>query len=484
MIQDSTYKRLLKLPLPDKAKITNKLSVGLVVPPSNYALPKGWEWTHTAPFEGPSIIASLVKGLGYRFKLLDQRDNPSVRDLKGKTTKFDIVGIATYEDNFPYIKKATELIRKENKKSIIVLGGPLVTSCAKVMMENTKADFAVVGEGELTFTELLDYISKNNYAKKLEDIDGLAWKDEKGIFHMNKTRTQMEQLDAVPFQDFSVWDRFKGKTIPEVYLSYSRGCIGNCAFCYRPMPLLRYKSIKRVTKEIRFLKKYKFKMAWWNDLTFPTDKKYVRKLINAVFKIHRFRWNCFSRVTTVDLPLLRHMKKNGCDIILYGFESISQSILNSYRKGITKDAILNAIALTRKAGIKCGGLFIVGAPEETKESIENVIAFTREFKEATRAKYLSLLPGTPLYVQAMKDGIIKDEVKHLNWLAREQSIEEDIEDPGFVFVAKHITKKQLRYAYHEVNKIVEERPYDYTNEKNVFLDTPIKLTRFFPRNKN
>lgn len=479
MNSDKTYKRLLKLPLPDKAKITNKQYFGLIVPPSNYVVPCGWEWTHTAPFEGPSIIASLVKGLGYKFKLLDQRDDLEASNLHGKISAFDIVGIATYEDNFPYIRNAIELIKKENPDCVIIMGGPLVTSAPQLLMENTKADYAVVGEGELTLTELMDFITQNKYAKTLPEIDGLAWKDGKKKVHINKRRPQMENLDAVPLQDFSVWDRFKGKDIPEIYLSYSRGCIGNCAFCFRPMPFLKYKSIARVKKEIRYLKKYRFRMAWWNDLTFPTDKTYVRKLINAVFKIHKFRWSCFSRVNTVDLPLMKLMRKNGCDIILYGFESISQGILDSYRKGITKNAIVNAIHLTREAGIKCGGLLIVGAPEETKESIKNLIEFCHEFKEVTRVKYLSLLPGTPLYFQALKNGKIKNEIEHLNWLAREQSVEEDIDDKGYVFVADNITKNDLRRAYVAVNTVIEQRPYDYMTPRNVFLEKPKKFKKRF-----
>ena len=174
---------------------------------------------------------------------------------------------------------------------------------------------------------------------------------------------------------------------------------------------------------------------------------------------------------------LKKMKKYGCDIILYGFEAISQDILNSYRKGITRNDMINAIMLTREADIKVGGLFIIGAPEETKESLTFLFNFCKEFKEVTRVKYLSALPGTPLYYQCIKDGLIKDEIEHLDWLSREQSIEEDIDEKGFLFMANNITKEELREAYHAINERIEVRPYRYWEDENTYLDNPEKFLK-------
>lgn len=475
--ETQTYKRVAALPLPDQAIVTSNIKYGLIVPPSPFVMPCGWEWAHRAPFEGPSIIASLVKGLGYGFRLFDQRAIKDPNDLVGKLKGYDVVGVTAYEDNFPYIKAACEIAKKDNPNCIVVMGGPLVTSAPELLMNNTVADYAVLGEGELTLTELMDYISKNEFAKPIEDIEGLARRNQDGSVVINKEREQMDNLDAVPFQDFSAWEMYRGKDIPEIFLSYSRGCVCNCAFCYRPMPKLRYKSIDRVKRELAFLGKYNFKFAWWNDLTFVTDKEFVHKLLDEAFPAHPHRWCCFARAVGVDLPVLKHMKENGCDLILYGFESISQDVLDCYRKGTTKHAILNTIHLTRESGIKCGGLLIVGAPDETMEMVNNLIEFCKEFKEITRVKYLSILPGTALYRQALKEGIVKDELAHLYWLSTEESIEEDIDKPGFINMSKHLTKDQLKYAYHAVNTMIEQRPYNYELEENVFLEKPVEFKK-------
>lgn len=479
-MENSTYQRLTALPLPDRAEIKSDIRFGLIVPPSPYVVPCGWEWVHKAPFEGPSIIASLIKGLGYRFTLFDQRDCFDANSLSGKLNGLDIIGIATYEDNFPYIKKIIEITKKENPGHPVILGGPLVSSAPELIMKNTKADYAVIGEGELTLIELMDFLSQNERALPVRKIKGLVWKKSKNRVIVNQVREQMMNLDAVPFQDFSVWKRFENGFIPEIPLSYSRGCPFNCSFCYRPMPKLRYKSIERVRNEIEYLKKWKFKMVWWNDLTFLANKNFVHRLLKKAFSVYDFNWCCFTRVAGIDLPILKAMKKRNCNIINFGIEAIDKDILDSYRKEITKGDTMHAISLVREAGIKCGGLFIVGALKETKKSLQNLIDFCRRFKEITRVKYLSVIPGTSLYNQAVKEGLIKDEIAHLEWLSREESIEEDIEKEGFVFLSKNISKHDLRIAYRAINTLIEKKPYNYRDEKNFFLKQPKKFKKRMP----
>lgn len=473
----TTIEKLKAIPRPDQAKISINKHFGLIVPPSPFVVPCGWEWTHTAPFEGPSIVATLVKGLGYKFTLLDQRENFDPNSLVGKTSQYDIISIATYEDNFPFIRRAIEIAKEEKNSRPVILGGPLVTSAPELLLKNSKADFAILGEGELTTIELLEYLEKKSNTLPIEKIDGLAWKNENGDIIINNPRKQMTDLDIVPFQDFSVWERFKNKEIPEIYLSTSRGCKHACTFCYRAMPKWALKSVDRVKNEIEYLKKYKFKHAWINDLSFTSDIPRVHQLMDQAFSTHNFSWNCFARVNEIDLPVLENMKSHGCDIILYGFEAVSAKVLESYHKGIEKNDMMRAIEITREAKIKVGGLFIVGAPDETEESLQNICDFAKQFKEVTRVKYLSALPGTPLYQNAIKQGIIKDPVKHLEFLAREESIEEDIEKEGFLFFPKAVTKERVREIYRQVNGTIAKRPYDYTNNQNNFLDKELKFTR-------
>jgi radical SAM superfamily enzyme YgiQ (UPF0313 family) len=471
---DITQDRLRKLPLPTEARQTVNLHFGLVVPPSPFVVPRGWEWAHYAPFEGPSMIAGLLKGLGYKVTLLDQRDIYDPADLQNKVGEFDILGFSTFGDSYNYLKKACELVKAVRSDLPIVLGGPLISSHPELILKNVEADYAVVGEGELTLTEFMDWFTKNQYAQPLENINGMVWKDAvTGEIRKGKIREQIQDLDITPFQDLSVWDRFKpDNVIPEIYMSYSRGCIANCTFCYRAFPKLKYKSNERVRREIEYYKNWAFRFAWWSDLTFITDRDHVSKLMDDAWSPYDFRSVIFSRVVGIDVPILKKMVHHGLDLVLYGMESVSKSTLVGYRKGITKNAIVDAIHINREAGVKIGGLFIIGAPTDTKESAQELVDFTTEFKEVTRVKYLSAIPGTHDYRNAVKNGVIKDELEHLDWLSRERSIEEDIDQPGFKIFTPHLNKEELREIYRKVNGVIERRPYDYTNPLNIFLNDP------------
>jgi radical SAM superfamily enzyme YgiQ (UPF0313 family) len=479
-ISETTIKRLAALPLPHEAVLTQNLSVALLVPPSVFVVPRGWEWVHTAPFEGPSILAALIKGLGYPFRLFDQREEFDPEYVRGLTTGFDIVGISVWGDSFSYVRRVVEILKEERPGRPVILGGPLATGIPQLLLETTGADMVVAGEGEVTLTELLDYFSGNQWTVPLPQIAGVVWRGADGIIRTNQPRPQLVDLDVVPFQDFSVWERFSGADIPEIYLSYSRGCPCNCTFCYRAFPLHTSKSVERVKREIDYYSRRGFRMAWWNDLTFVTDRAYVHRLMQTVFADHRFRWTAFSRVTGLDEETLLLMKENGLDIVLYGMESVSRAVLEGYHKGIGKSAMIDTIQLHRKCGVKIGGLFIIGATNDNHESMAELVEFCNEFREVTRVKYLSALPGTEFYRQCLHDGLISDEVAHLEWLSREQSLEEDILQPGFVKFTRHLTHEELRAIYRDINFRIEVRPYDYSNVGNVYLDAAEKFVKRKP----
>jgi anaerobic magnesium-protoporphyrin IX monomethyl ester cyclase len=477
---EQTLSRIASLPLPHEAKVTQNISFGLLVPPSVFVVPRGWEWTHTAPFEGPSILAGLIKGLGYPFRLLDQRDDFDPEQVRGLADGFDVVGISVWGDSFTYVRRVVEILKKENPSRPVILGGPLATAIPWLLLETTGADMVLAGEGEVTLTELLDYFSGNEWAMALPNILGLTWRDSSGLIRENAPRPQLTNLDVIPFQDFSVWERFQDRQIPEIFLSYSRGCPCNCTFCYRAFPQHTYKSVERVKSEVDYYSVRGFRMAWWNDLTFVTDKTYVHRLMHTIFADHQFRWTAFSRVTGLDDETLLLMKEKGLDIVLYGMESVSSAVLEGYHKGISRNAMVETILRHRRCGVKIGGLFIVGSPEDSRESMAELTAFCAEFKEVTRVKYLSALPGTEFYRQCVQDGLIRDEVKHLEWLSEEQSIEEDIENPGFVKFCSNLSAEELRAIYRDINYRIEVRPYDYSNGGNVYLENAEKFVQRKP----
>jgi radical SAM superfamily enzyme YgiQ (UPF0313 family) len=444
----NTLERIKKQALNPERTDSAKPCLGIIVPPSPFTVPKGWEFVLRQPFEGVSYISTVVHNAGYKVKIIDVRleDNPIAEAIKEVSDGVDVVGVATYEDNFPFIEEVVRNIKQESGDKLIILGGSLVTSVPSVVMKNILADIAVLGEGEITILELLDLITQNELGK-LNEIKGICYKDNSGNLVFTEKRPQMKDLDSLPVMNLSLWPSVQNNpVIKEIFFSHSRGCYMNCSFCYRTTPQLSLKSIEKFRQELKELKiKHKFEFIYFVDLTFAIEKKRTEEICE-VLKDFQASWSCMCRVQNLDAEILRKMKEAGCQIILYGFESVNQDILDIVHKGITPDEIRNAVRMTQESGIQVGGLFILGLPGETEGSLNKVIEFIEETSSACRVKYLSAIPGTEIYRQALAQGIIKSEVQHLRWLSKEKGSFDD----EFINFTK-LSEQKLREVYKKIN---------------------------------
>lgn len=435
-----------------------KSAFAIIVPPTPFTVPQGWEFVLRQPFEGVSYIATVLHNAGYRVKIIDVRfsDKPVDEALRGILEEADAAGIATYEDSFPFIEELTARMKQQRPEMPLILGGSLVTSVPEAVMGNTRADIAVLGEGEQTIVELMGLISRGEMSR-INEVTGLCYKDNSGNLIFTPKRPQMKNLDSLPVMNLSLWPQVKqNPKAREILFSHSRGCYMNCSFCYRTTPQLSLKSVDKVRQELRELKaKHDFEFIYFVDLTFAIDKKRTLEICRVV-KEFNVRWSCMSRVQNLDNEMLEAMKEAGCRIILYGFESLDQDVLDKAHKGITPEEIKKMLALTRAAGIQIGGLFILGLPGETKDSINKVIEFIKDTSGACRVKYLSAIPGTEIYRSALQKGIIKNEISHLRWLAKETG---QINDEFLNFTS--LPDEELRSAYKTISSMYIKGPQVY-----------------------
>jgi radical SAM superfamily enzyme YgiQ (UPF0313 family) len=134
----------------------------------------------------------------------------------------------------------------------------------------------------------------------------------------------------------------------------------------------------------------------------------MKKIVESGIDI---RWSCNSRVDTIDLDLLRAMKKAGCLIVAYGVESGNQDILDRTGKNITLEQIKQAFTLTHQAGLQSIANCIFGLPGETKNTMRQTMRFLDEINPTYAQFYTAVpRPGSQLYTQAKKN----------NWLVTGQ----------------------------------------------------------------
>lgn len=422
----------------------------IVVPPSPFSMPRGWEFFLTSPYEGVSYIATVLHNAGYPVKIVDARyvRDPLSHAYREIMADTDVLGIATYEDAYPYVCELIREVKAAKPRMPIILGGSLVTSVPHVFMQETAADIAVISEGELTILELMEAFTQGAWSHRLPDIRGIWWKDREGKVHANPARGQMPNLESLPTMNLGLWPQAKDPRglQPQIIASYSRGCKMDCSFCYRTTPQERVKSPEKLDRELATYKKlYGIDFVFFVDLTFTAHKRQTIEYC-SVIENHDIGWTCLTRNADVDPETLGAMQKSGADIVLYGVESLSPEVLKEARKGSTENLVIKAMRNTWDAGLRYGGLTIVGLPGETEEGLDHMCTWAEENNHITRVKYLSAMPGTTVYRQGLKDGHIRSEVEHLNWLSVEQALERD-EHLNYNGLPDHVMRKAYRRLY-------------------------------------
>ncbi len=115
-------------------------------------------------------------------------------------------------------------------------------------------------------------------------------------------------------------------------------------------------------------------------------------------------WSCNAKAN-VPYESLKILRENGLRLLLVGYETGSQQILNNIRKGTRIDAARRFTEDCHKLGITIHGTFIVGLPGETHETIQDTIRFAREINPHTiQVSLAAPYPGTELYQQATQNG--------------------------------------------------------------------------------
>jgi len=358
---------------------------------------------------GLGYISSYLKKFGYEVRFIDGLNlRLKNEEIVKRVGDCEVIGIGVLTD---YYLEAKDLIKKlKEKGKIIVLGGVHPSVLPKETLEETGADFAVIGEGELTIAELAEKLEKN---KSVEKIKSLAfWK--KGKIVVNPRRELIENLDELPFPDWKSIDPRTYqkaphgaivKNFPVAPITTTRGCPYECEFCVSPnfwRKKIRFRSPENVIEEIKYLvKNFGVKEIHFEDDNFTLKREHAEKICNLILENKiKISWATPNgvRADKVDERLFRLMKKAGCYSIVLGIESGNQKILENIKKHEKLEDIEKAAKAAKKAGLITQGFFIFGLPGETEETIKKTISFAKKIKlDRAHFMLLDMLPGSELW---------------------------------------------------------------------------------------
>jgi len=370
---------------------------------------------------GLASLAGSYQKAGYDVEILDgQAMQFSKEELLPEIDKcnFDIVGITSFSTQYPALKLFAETVKKKYSVPVIV-GGPLASYQARMVLATTAVDVCVIGEGEISGVEILQSWDH------LEKVKGIAFKVNGNIL-FNAAQDRFVDLDAIPLPDFSLFDmeryvrhnnKFAGITntgIRAMTLITSRGCPYSCHFCSKSCLSFRRMSPRKIYEMIAGLKKeFDLEEIYFGDELFLSSKKKFKELA-PMLKSLKIPWAGQARVNLVDPDFLRLIKNANCVGLGYGIESGSQKILDNMNKKITVEQIESAMKYTQKAKIPIKVQLIFGYPGEDEGTVQETIdLFRRVDHPGRRFSLITPIPGSKLYDDCLLQGLIKDEPAYL-----------------------------------------------------------------------
>lgn len=315
-------------------------------------------------------------------------------------TGADIIGFMTECDSYHHVLHICDAIMAGQPSCKVVLGGPHASSVAfQTMRLHPIIDAIVIGEGELSFPELVEAYFRGSEAP----IPGTLRRLGDGSIVNGGLRALIDDMDTLPIPAYDLYSPDIGEAI---FLEVGRGCPFQCEFC-STAPYWhrkhRVKSAARIANEIRIIKKLfgERRIHFTHDL-FTANQVWVMDVCKQLISDGQpIRWTCSARADTVDKPLLELMAKAGCDSIYFGLESGSERILHSIKKNIPLSQSLEAIQLCLVSGITPTVGFIVGFPYEDLDSLKDTISIYEEVLRmgCKHAHLFSYNPfaGSPLY---------------------------------------------------------------------------------------
>ena len=392
---------------------------------------------------GMALLASIVMKKGHLVQVYDQNAWRQTDDVIGEVLQaddWDVIALGGITTAYRSVKSIVQRAREVCPQAVIVLGGGVLTSLPReIMTFLPQVDIGVVGEGFVTFPEILEMLDAGKQDWHL--IDGIVCRAKDGEIILTKPRALIQNLDSLPYP---AWDLFP---LEEVYFKNSQalfseegmlarrrldinasyGCSLICRFCFHLGIAgdMRYVQNFNGDAEVKFdepgnykrdiryhsplyvvqLAKYAYDTygvdfigfldenlmtmdvfsgrVWLKEICrlwieYGLQPTCIREGVEHDENCRGVHWSGTSHATLCNQEILKIMRQAGCSHLIYGYESFSPHVMKTIGKGATPETNIRSFFWTLEAGIRPIPNQIIGFPNEDFQSlVENMGAWKR-----------------------------------------------------------------------------------------------------------
>lgn len=284
--------------------------------------------------------------------------------------------------------EACREIRLRFPKVPIVWGGYFPSIYTAATLNAPYVDFAVRGQGEETFIDLLEGLRGQ---RSFNAIPGLSYKDESGA-HRNNPERNMKSPDAFPTLPYHrlpvemyILPTFLGRRTAVHQASV--GCPYACSFCG---VISAFGSREKMESPVRtesvlrhLVGSYGVDAIQFYDNNFFLREDHAIELAQRITSL-RLRWWCEARIDILlgySDKALAALKTAGCTMIFFGAESGSDWVLREMNKGLKTEQTLELARRIRSFGIIPEFSFVVGNPHDAERDTRECLRFIRKIKK-------------------------------------------------------------------------------------------------------
>ena len=320
-----------------------------------------------------------------------------------------LTGSSTWAADREFLRRLKELTG-----ATIAVSGDVVKDPERWILAERGADALIL---DFTSSGVIRYLSGE---RPDGGLPGMAYLRGERVVEPPRDAPAQASYPTPPHELFPL-DRYRlpySRRHPLTTVQTGFGCPFACSYCIQNVNVMGYRTrpIGEVLEELEHLRRIGVGEIFFRDPLFDADRTRVLELCREMVRRgFAFSWSCNSRVDVIRDETAAAMKSAGCGCVIFGFETADERVLAAYDKKTTLAQARRAVETCRRHGLRVGGYWILGLPEEDYDSCLRTVDFAVELGlDFASFSFPSPDYGTRLRADAIASGRISSDARRFD----------------------------------------------------------------------